>query len=123
MFSSDKNVETIGQLVETLKHYIGLQKEYVKLDVIDKVVRLLTVATMVLVFCVILMMVLIYVSFAVAWALEPLLGIVAAYLVVAAFYLVVFFLFITFRKQWVEKPLVKFLAGLFLSKLQTNGKQ
>ena len=64
MFSSDKNVETIGQLVETLKHYIGLQKEYVKLDVIDKVVRLLTVATMVLVFCVILMMVLIYVSFA-----------------------------------------------------------
>ena len=53
MFSSDKNVETIGQLVETLKHYIGLQKEYVKLDVIDKVVRLLTVATMVLVFCVI----------------------------------------------------------------------
>ena len=116
MFSSDKNVETIGQLVETLKHYIGLQKEYVKLDVIDKVVRLLTVATMVFVFCVILMMVLIYVSFAVAWALEPLLGIVAAYLIVAAFYLVVFFLFITFRKQWVEKPLVKFLAGLFLSK-------
>ena len=116
MFSSDKNVETIGQLVETLKHYIGLQKEYVKLDVIDKVVRLLTVATMVFVFCVILMMVLIYVSFAVAWALEPLLGIVAAYLVVAAFYLVVFFLFITFRKQWVEKPLVKFLSGLFLSK-------
>ena len=116
MFSSDKNVETIGQLVETLKHYIGLQKEYVKLDVIDKVVRLLTVATMVLVFCVILMMVLIYVSFAEAWALDPLLGIVAAYLIVAAFYLVVFFLFITFRKQWVEKPLVKFLAGLFLSK-------
>ncbi len=25
MFSSDKNVETIGQLVEVLKHYIGLQ--------------------------------------------------------------------------------------------------
>ncbi len=25
MFSNDKNVETIGQLVEVLKHYIGLQ--------------------------------------------------------------------------------------------------
>lgn len=44
MFSSDKNVETIGQLAEIIRHYIGLQKEYVKLDVIDKVVRLLTVA-------------------------------------------------------------------------------
>ena len=44
MFSTDNNVETIGQLVEVLKDYIGLQKEYVKLDVIEKVVRLITVA-------------------------------------------------------------------------------
>lgn len=36
MFSNDKNVETIGQLVEVLKHYIGLQSEYMKLDVVDK---------------------------------------------------------------------------------------
>ncbi len=42
MFSNDKNVETIGQLIEVLKHYIGLQSEYLKLDVVDKVVRLLT---------------------------------------------------------------------------------
>ena len=35
MFSNDKNVETIGQLVEVLKHYIGLQSEYMKLDVVD----------------------------------------------------------------------------------------
>ena len=33
MFSSDKNVETIGQLVEVLKHYIGLRSEYMKLDI------------------------------------------------------------------------------------------
>ena len=42
MFSTDNNVETIGQLVEVLKDYIGLQKEFVKLDVIEKVVRLIT---------------------------------------------------------------------------------
>ena len=41
MFSNDKNVETIAQLVEVLKHYIGLQSEYMKLDVIEKVVRLI----------------------------------------------------------------------------------
>ena len=50
MLSSDKNVETIAQLVEVLKHYFGLQKEYVKLDIIDKVVRLLTAAALALVF-------------------------------------------------------------------------
>lgn len=35
MFSNDNNVETIAQLVEVLKHYIGLQSEYVRLDVIN----------------------------------------------------------------------------------------
>ena len=54
MFSNDRNVETIAQLIEVLKHYIGLQSEYVKLDVIEKVVRLLTVLTVVAVFCIIL---------------------------------------------------------------------
>ena len=37
MLSSDKNVESIAQLIEILKHYLGLQTEYLKLDVIDKV--------------------------------------------------------------------------------------
>lgn len=116
MFSSDKNIETIAQLVETLKHYIGLQKEYAKLDVIDKVVRLVTAASMVFIFCIMFMLMLIYISFAIAWALEPVVGIVGAYLIVASFYLVALLLFITFRKQWIEKPLVKFLANLLLSK-------
>ena len=39
MLSSDKNVENFAQLIEVAKHYLGLQAEYVKLDVIDKVVK------------------------------------------------------------------------------------
>ena len=50
MLSSDKNVETIAQLVETLKNYIGLQKEFVKLDVIEKVVHLVTAVAIAIVF-------------------------------------------------------------------------
>ena len=69
MFSNDKNVETIGQLVEVLKHYIGLQTEYVKLDVVDKVVRLLTAITMTVVLVGLLVIALIYLSFALAYGL------------------------------------------------------
>ena len=68
MFSNDKNIETIGQLVEVLKHYIGLQSEYMKLDVVDKTVRLLTVTTMTLVLTGLLALTLIYLSFAAAYA-------------------------------------------------------
>ena len=116
MFSNDKNVETIGQLAEVIKHYIGLQTEYVKLDVIEKVVRLLTVAVMTLILSLLLIFVLIYLSFAAANAMEPITGSAVAFSIVAAFYLIILVLFVTFRKKWIERPLVKFLASLLMEK-------
>ena len=95
MFSNDKNVETIAQLVEVLKHYIGLQSEYMKLDVIEKVVRLLTVITIMVVFCTILLISLIYLSFAAAFALQTLVGsLIWAFLIVGGGYLLLLFFFI-----------------------------
>ena len=66
MFSNDRNVESIAQLVEVLKHYIGLQSEYVKLDVIEKVVRLITALAITLTVILFLLIILIYLSFALA---------------------------------------------------------
>ena len=74
MFSNDKNVETIGQLVEVLKHYIGLQSEYMKLDVVDKVVRLLTAITMTVVLLGLFLIAIIYLSFAAAYGLAGVIG-------------------------------------------------
>lgn len=116
MLSSDKNVETIAQLIEVLKHYLGLQKEYLKLDVIDKVVRLLKAATLAFIFILIIIAVVMYFSFAFAFWLSSFTGMTWAFLIVAAIHLLIFILFIIFRKPWIEKPLVHFLAGLLLSK-------
>ena len=116
MFSNDNNVESIAQLVEAVKHYIGLQSEYVKLDVIEKTVRLLTALTIIVVFCVLLLIMLIYLSFAAAYALDPLMGLAGAFSLIAGIYLLLLICFILFRKQWVEKPLVRFLAGILMSK-------
>ncbi len=116
MFSSDKNIETIEQLVKLLKHYIGLQSEYMKLDVVDKIVRLLTVFTMIFILVGLLILMLIYLSFAVAYALATAIGMAAAFCVVSAVYLIIFLLFIVFRHQWIERPLVKFLASILLQK-------
>lgn len=114
MFSNDKNIETIGQLVEVLKHYIGLQTKYAKLDVIDKIVRLLTAAAMTIVLSLLLLLTLIYVSFAVAYGLQPLIGGGWAFCVVAGFYFLFFILCIAFRKQWLERPLVRFIANILM---------
>ena len=115
MFSNDKNVETIGQLIEVLKHYIGLQSEYMKLDVVDKVVRLLTAITMSVVLVGLLVMTIIYLSFAAAYGLASLIGSTAlAFCIVAGVYLFILILFVIFRHQWIERPLVKFLASLLM---------
>ena len=82
MFSSDKNVETIGQLVEVLKHYIGLRSEYMKLDATDKVVRLLTALIIGSLLLALLALALIYLSFAAAFAMADYVGLAPAFCIV-----------------------------------------
>ena len=116
MFSNDQNIETIGQLAEAVKHYVGLQREYMKLDVIEKVVQLITVITLTMVLSLFVVLILIYCSFAVAYALASAVGsTAAAFAIVAAVHLVIFLLLFAFRKKWIERPVVRFLAAILLS--------
>ena len=101
MLSSDKNVETIAQLIEVLKHYLGLQSEYVKLDVIDKVVRLLTATALTILFFMILIAVLMYFSFAIACWLATWIGMAKAFLIVSGIHLILFFLFILVARPFL----------------------
>ncbi|EHO72327.1 hypothetical protein HMPREF9140_00734 [Prevotella micans F0438] len=117
MFSNDNNVETIAQLVEVLKQYIGLRAEYLKLDVIEKVVRLLTVIAIVVTFTTVLLISLIYLSFSAVYALQPLVeSLTIAFLIVGGAYLFLLIVFILLRHQLIERPLVRFLAGILMSK-------
>ena len=98
MFSNDHNIETIAQLVDTVKHYIKLQTEYARLDIVEKSVRIITALAIAALLGFLTALMLIYLSFA----------------IVAAFYFIILVLFLIFRKQWIERPLVKFLASLLL---------
>ena len=115
MLSSDKNVETIAQLIEVLKHYLGLQTEYVKLDVIDKVVRLLTATALAILFFLIIIAVLLFLSLGIAFWLANYMSLTCAFLIISAVHVVFLLLFIVFRKSWIERPIVRFLASLFMS--------
>ena len=117
MFSNNKNVETIGQLVEVLKHDIGLRVEYTKLDIIEKVVRLLTAMGAVMLIAGFLFLILISLSFAAGYALASAIGsIPVAFCIVAGVYFLLLLLTIFFRRRWIERPFIHFLASLFLQK-------
>ena len=80
MFSNDQNIETIGQLIETLRHYIGLQSEFVKLDVVEKIVRLLTAVLMMGILSLLLILVIIFLSLSAVHALSAIMGLPCAFL-------------------------------------------
>ena len=115
MLSSDKNIETLAQLVETVKSYLSLQGEYLKLNVIDKMVRLVTALTLTIVFVILGVAVLFYLSFAIVYWLEPLTGTALAFFLMAMLFLALLVLVFIFRKSWIERPLVRFLADLLMS--------
>ena len=115
MLSSDKNVESIAQLVDSVKSYVGLQGEYLKLDVIQKVVRLVTALTLTIVLLLLGIAFLFYLSFACVYWPEPLTGIALAFFIIALFFLAILILVFINRKKWIERPLVRFLADVLLN--------
>jgi len=64
----------------------------------------------------ILLLMLIYLSFAAAYAISPWVGTVWAFVIIAGVYLLLLILFLRNRRKWIEKPLVSFLADLLLNK-------
>lgn len=113
MLSSDKNIEYIGEFVEELKHWFSLKSEYTKLNIIDKVVRICTVLILVMFITLLLGMMLIYLSFAAAYALETIVGSLAlGFLSVSGVYLLVLMLVVLKRHSWIERPIVRFLVSI-----------
>lgn len=116
MLSSENNIETIAQLIEAVKHYLGLQTEYVKLDVIDKLVRLLTNAVLIIILLLMLVVVLESLSLALAFWLSHFMSLPIAFLLVAVAQIVLLLIVNTLCRPWIERRLVHYLAKLLLRK-------
>lgn len=117
MFSSNKNIEYISQLVEDIKNYIGLQKDYIKLDVVEKLILLCTALIFGIILLVLAAMILFYFSFAAVYTMEKYMGISLAggYSIITLLFIILFILVFVFRKKWIEKPLTRFLSKVLLN--------
>lgn len=116
MLSSDKNVETLAQLIVELRKYIGLQKEYLKFDVIDKVVRLVSALILAIIFFVMALGIGLFMALSLTFWFADMVGMVVAFAIVAGIFLMLFIVVFAFRRPWIERPLVRFMANILLSK-------
>lgn len=115
MFADDNSIDTLQQLFIEFKKYLKLQKEYTTLEVAEKVSKLISAFIVLLVLVILGMVALFYLSFAVVYILEPLVGgLMASFSIIAGLHILVFLIVILFRKQLIINPIVNFVAGLFL---------
>ena len=121
MFANDKSIETLGQLFEECKKYILLQKEYMRLELVEKLTVLSSTCIMVVIAIILGMMALFYLSFSVAYILAPHVGgLTVSFAIITAFLLLLLAVVYVFRKQPIVRPLVRFMANLFMSSEETD---
>lgn len=115
MSTPQNTIDNIRQLIAEVKEYVTLQKDYAKVEFVEKLTILLSTLIMVLIFLILGMVTLFYLLFALAYALEPLVGnMIISFTIIAAISLGLMACFYALRKKLITNPLVRFLANLFL---------
>ena len=115
MFSSDRNIETISQLITEIKRYVELRAESFEIDIVRKLSQLVAALVLGAVLFMLACLAILFVSMMAAASLAPLLGSQAvAYAIVVAFYIILGLIIYYKRKSWIEFPLTAFLSHLFL---------
>lgn len=117
MFSSDKNIESLHELLTDVKRYVELRVKYVQLDFVGKMTILMAALILGAILFMLLMIVILFLSYTCALAMAPALGgMPAACGVVALFYVAVALLVYANRKRLIINPVANFLGQLFLNR-------
>lgn len=116
MFSNDQNIDNLHQLYEDVKKYILLQKDYAKLEIVEKITVFISTFTMGLIVVLLGIVTLFYLLLAFAHFLAPLVGgLQFSFLIIAGIIILLMLIVYIFRKQLIINPMVHFLANLFLN--------
>ncbi|MGM9713364.1 MAG: phage holin family protein [Prevotella sp.] len=112
MFSTDKNIESLACLVEKLKEYLQLRKSLLQVNLMEKIVRLLTACALTILLVFFFFLIVIFLSFAAVYALSLFMPLWGAFLVVAGVQLLFFIIIYLKRHSWIQQPLVRVLVNI-----------
>ena len=114
MLSSDRNIETLSQLIEEIVHYAQLNGRSWKLSLVSKLSRLASALILSILLFMLASAVFVFLSFTFASTLALWVGTALGYAIIALFYLLLGVLIYLNRKTWVEAPVVNFIANVML---------
>lgn len=115
MFANDKSIDNLSSLFKEIKKYLVLQGEYVKLDLVEKLTILLSTLTLIFVLIILGTMAAFYFSFMLVYVLASATGsLIASYAIIGGILILIAFIIYRLRSQLIFRPMVNFLARLFL---------
>ena len=116
----DKNIDKVDRLEKLLlelKKNIELRGELFKLDLTDKLTRILSSFLLILFLSILGLIVIFNVSFALAFALDSYLNdLVVSFAIVGGIFFVLALCIYWMRKRLITQPIVNFLARIILEK-------
>ncbi len=125
MSASGKNyTENFSELLQEVKRYVGLQKSFIMLDTADKLTVILSTVAIAVVCFVIGVMVLFFLTFALAYWIGQLADNMAVgFLCIAAMQLVLLLVAWRKRNDWIIQPLARMMARIFYNQEQEDDEQ
>lgn len=124
MFSSDKNIDTIVDLINALKHQGTLRLEMIKLETTDKAVRILTTLLTLAFIIAFIWGIIFFLSVAMALFIGDVSNsMIIGFSSIAVIYVFLFLLIFLKRKAWIERPLVRLFASILLEDPQQSPEQ
>ncbi len=117
MFSDDHHIDSARKLIAEIREYLSLRIEYGKYDLVDKLAVLLSVVALAAIMLAAAIVILFFLSYAVALAIaDGVGGLHVACALVALFYILVGAVIYALRRQLIIRPLTNLLGHLFLHK-------
>lgn len=121
MFSSDKNIEIVNNLITEIRRYVDLQKRSIQIDFICKISKLISAMVIGSILFLLGIIALIFISITVSTFLEPYIANPAGrYFILVGAYVIIGLIVYSKRQAWIETPITNYIAHLFLSEQESN---
>ncbi len=112
MLSSESNANS--GLTSAIGRYVKLLVEDTRLNVAEKLTRLLSAVAVSAILLILALVALVFISIGISLLLTPYLSPVWSFLIVAAFYLLLIGGLLIFKNQIIVDPIARFLSSLLL---------
>ena len=107
-----------------MKGYVKLEKEYLTLDLVEKLSKLFSAIVLGFVLMCLGIVVLFYLSFTTIFLISPLVGgVTAAFALVTLVLFILLFCIYYNREKWIVLPITQFVAGVLLNSNPESEKE